>query len=218
MINSNDEFAKKRESMVKNQLMRRGIKDKLVLQAFKEVPREKFVPEDVKEYSYHDGPLPIGKDQTISQPYIVAEMVQALELDNDDIVLEIGTGSGYEAAILSRIAKHVYSVERILSLAEQAEQKLDELGYKNISIEIGDGSLGWPKGAKLFDGIVVSAGAPSIPESYKKQLKIDGYLVIPVGSRALQNLYKVRKSENEHLEKQSLGHVRFVPLIGEQAW
>jgi len=204
--------------MVKKQLIRRGIEDKKVLDAFREVPRDKFVPEDVKEYSYHDGPLPIGNDQTISQPYIVAEMVEALELGSEDTVLEIGTGSGYEAAILSRIAKEVYSVERIQSLADKAKNILDVLGYENINIRVGDGTLGWPEGNKTFDGIIVSAGAPSVPESYKKQLKKRCYLVIPVGSRALQNLYKIRKNSDNNLSKQSLGHVRFVPLIGEQGW
>lgn len=217
MVN-NDDFSKDRESMVKNQLIRRGIEDKLVLNAFRQVPREKFVPDHVKEYSYHDGPLPIGEEQTISQPYIVAEMVEALELNRDSIVLEIGTGSGYETAILAEISKHVYTVERIQSLADKAKKKLDELGYENITIKVGDGSLGWPDGDKVFDGIVVSAGAPSIPASYKSQLKAGGYLVIPVGSRALQNLYKVRKNQNGNMEKQSLGHVRFVPLLGAQAW
>src|SRR6056297_1518783 len=218
MFKEKNNFAKKREKMVKKQLKPRGIDDENVIRAFKEVPREKFVPDHLKEYSYQDGPLPIGDNQTISQPYIVAEMVQALQLTREDVVLEIGTGSGYEAAILSKIAKHVYSVERIQSLADKAKEKLDKLNYKNITIKVGDGSLGWPKGDKVFDGIVVSAGAPSIPASYKKQLKAGGYLVIPVGSRALQNLYKVRKNKNGNLEKQSLGHVRFVPLLGEQAW
>lgn len=211
-------FAEKREQMVKKQLIRRGIEDKKVLDAFREVPRDKFVPDHVKEYSYHDGPLPIGKDQTISQPYIVAEMVEALELEKEDIVLEIGTGSGYEAAILSRIAKEVYTVERFQTLADKAKSILDDLGYKNINIKVGDGTLGWPDGDKVFDGIIVSAGAPAIPESYKKQLKKRGHLVIPVGSRALQNLYKVRKNSEDDLSKHSLGHVRFVPLIGEQGW
>ncbi len=204
--------------MVKKQLIRRGIEDKKVLDAFLVVPRDKFVPEDVKEYSYHDGPLPIGNDQTISQPYIVAKMVEALELKSEDIVLEIGTGSGYEAAILSRVAKEVYSVERVQSLADKARNILDVLGYENINIRVGDGTFGWPEGNKTFDGIIVSAGAPSVPESYKRQLKKRGYLVIPVGSRALQNLYKIRKNSDNNLSKQSLGHVRFVPLIGEQGW
>jgi len=211
-------FSKKREQMVKKQLIRRGIEDKKVLDAFLVVPRDKFVPEDVKEYSYHDGPLPIGNDQTISQPYIVAKMVEALELKSEDIVLEIGTGSGYEAAILSRVAKEVYSVERVQSLADKARNILDVLGYENINIRVGDGTFGWPEGNKTFDGIIVSAGAPSVPESYKRQLKKRGYLVIPVGSRALQNLYKIRKNSDNNLSKQSLGHVRFVPLIGEQGW
>lgn len=213
-----NDFVEERKQMVKKQLIRRGIEDKKVLDAFREVPRNKFVPEHVKEYSYRDGPLPIGKDQTISQPYIVAEMVEALELEKNDIVLEIGTGSGYEAAILSKIAKEVYSVERIQSLADKAKNLLDELVYKNINIRVGDGTLGWLDGDKEFDGIIVSAGAPAIPESYKKQLKTNGYLVIPVGSRALQNLYKVRKNSENNLSKTSLGHVRFVPLIGEQGW
>ena len=211
-------FNKQREEMVKKQLIRRGIKDKKVLDAFRKVPREIFVPDDVKEYSYQDGPLPIGKEQTISQPYIVAEMVEALELDKEDIVLEIGTGSGYQTAILAQIAKHVYSLERIQSLADKAKNILDELDYKNITIKLGDGSLGWPDGNMKFAGIIVSAGAPSIPESYKQQIKIGGYIVIPVGSQALQNLYKIEKRSESDFKKQSLGHVRFVPLIGEQAW
>ncbi|MGM0446496.1 MAG: protein-L-isoaspartate(D-aspartate) O-methyltransferase [Bacillota bacterium] len=218
MATKEDDYKNQREKMVKKQLIRRGIKDKRVLAAFREVPREKFVPENVKEYSYQDGPLPIGKEQTISQPYIVAEMVEALELDQTDVVLEIGTGSGYETAILAQIAKHVYSVERIESLADKAKKLLDELNYKNITIKLGDGSLGWPNSDKKFAGIIVSAAAPSIPESYKKQLETGGYIVIPVGSRALQNLYKVEKRSDNNFNKQSLGHVRFVPLVGEQAW
>lgn len=218
MVIKEDEYKNKREEMVKKQLIRRGITDKRVLAAFREVPRDKFVPDGVKEYSYQDGPLPIGKEQTISQPYIVAEMVEALELDEKDIVLEIGTGSGYETAILAQIASQVYSVERIQSLADKAKKILDELNYKNITIKLGDGSLGWPDGDKKFAGIIVSAGAPSIPESYKNQLEIGGYIVIPVGSRALQNLYKVEKRSESDFKEQTLGHVRFVPLIGEQAW
>ncbi len=218
MVIKEDDYKNKREEMVKKQLIRRGITDKRVLAAFREVPRDKFVPDGVKEYSYQDGPLPIGKEQTISQPYIVAEMVEALELDEKDIVLEIGTGSGYETAILAQIASQVYSVERIQSLADKAKKILDELNYKNITIKLGDGSLGWPDGDKKFAGIIVSAGAPSIPESYKNQLEIGGYIVIPVGSRALQNLYKVEKRSESDFKEQTLGHVRFVPLIGEQAW
>ncbi|MBS3811158.1 MAG: protein-L-isoaspartate(D-aspartate) O-methyltransferase [Halanaerobiales bacterium] len=218
MFKEKNNFAKKREKMVKKQLKPRGIDDENVIRAFKEVPREKFVPDHLKEYSYQDGPLPIGDNQTISQPYIVAEMVQALQLTREGVVLEIGTGSGYEAAILSKIAEHVYSVERIQSLADKAKMILDELNYQNITIEIGDGSLGWPVGDKVFDGIIVSASAPKIPESYKNQLKIGGNLVIPVGSKASQTLYKVKKNSIENLEKINLGYVRFVPLIGEQAW
>lgn len=218
MFKEKNNFAKKREKMVKKQLKSRGIDDENVIRAFKEVPREKFVPDHLKEYSYQDGPLPIGDNQTISQPYIVAEMVQALQLTREDVVLEIGTGSGYEAAILSKIAEHVYSVERIQSLADKAKMILDELNYQNITIEIGDGSLGWPVEDKVFAGIIVSASAPKIPESYKNQLKIGGNLVIPVGSKASQTLYKVKKNSIENLEKINLGYVRFVPLIGEQAW
>jgi len=218
MFKEKNNFAKKREKMVKKQLKPRGIDDENVIRAFKEVPREKFVPDHLKEYSYQDGPLPIGDNQTISQPYIVAEMVQALQLTREDVVLEIGTGSGYEAAILSKIAEHVYSVERIQSLADKAKIILDELNYQNITIEIGDGSLGWPVEDKVFAGIIVSASAPKIPESYKNQLKIGGNLVIPVGSKASQTLYKVKKNSIENLEKINLGYVRFVPLIGEQAW
>lgn len=218
MFKEKNNFTKKREEMVQKQLKSRGIDDENVIRAFKEVPREKFVPDHLKKYSYQDGPLPIGDNQTISQPYIVAEMVQALQLTKEDIVLEIGTGSGYEAAILSKISEHVYSVERIQSLADKAKMILDELNYHNITIKVGDGSLGWTNEGTVFDGIVVSASAPKIPESYKKQLKIGGNLVIPVGSKISQTLYKVKKNSVENLEKINLGYVRFVPLIGEQAW
>lgn len=213
-----DKYSKERKKMVKNQLIRRGISDKKVLDAFREVPRHKFVPEKVREYSYQDGPLPIGKEQTISQPFIVAEMVQALNLNQNSTVLEIGTGSGYAAAILSRIAQQVYTVERIKDLADKAIEIFKDLNYDNIKVDIGDGSLGWPELEIKFDGIIVSAAAPSVPESYLKQLKTKGYIVIPVGNKTNQNLYKIQKSSNGSLKRQSLGHVRFVPLIGEEAF
>lgn len=213
-----DKYSEERKKMVKNQLIKRGINDKKVLDAFKEVPRHKFVPEKVRKYSYQDGPLPIGKEQTISQPYIVAEMVQALNLDQESTVLEVGTGFGYAAAILSRIAQQVYTIERIKKLADKAKEIFKDLNYNNIKVNIGDGSMGWPESEIKFDGIIVSAAAPSVPESYIKQLKTKGNIVIPVGNKTSQNLYKIQKTSNDSLKKQSLGHVRFVPLIGEGAF
>lgn len=211
-----DEFEKSREKMVELQIIRRGIKDPLVLAAMKKVPRHLFVPESLRSQAYEDHPLPIGEKQTISQPYIVALMTEALRLKNTDRVLEVGTGSGYQTAILAEIVKHVFTVERIPSLADRAKKLLDALGYKNITYRIGDGSLGWPEEAP-FDGILVSAAAPSIPQPLVDQLAMGGRLIIPVGDRLTQELVLVERVP-EGIRKSFLGGVRFVDLIGKWGW
>jgi protein-L-isoaspartate(D-aspartate) O-methyltransferase len=210
------EYQLARENMVRSQLIPRGIRDTRVLQAMGEVPREKFVPDNMKLYAYEDSPLAIGMGQTISQPYIVALMTEALVLTGTEKTLEIGTGSGYQAAILSLMCKSVYSVERIAALSENAKNVLNELGYKNIFLKIYDGTLGWSENAP-YDAIMVTAGAPVIPDPLIAQLKEGGRLVVPVGDRISQELIKVvRKGESYYQE--DLGGVRFVNLIGEYGW
>lgn len=210
------DYQSEREKMVRSQLIPRGIRDKRVLQAMGEVPREKFVPDNMKLYAYEDNPLTIGMGQTISQPYIVALMTEALGLTGTEETLEIGTGSGYQAAILSRLCRSVYSVERIAALSENAKNVLNELGYKNIFLKIYDGTLGWSENAP-YDAIMVTAGAPGIPDPLIAQLKEGGRLVVPMGDRISQELIKVvRKGESYYQE--DLGGVRFVNLIGEYGW
>lgn len=211
-----DEFEKNREKMVELQIIRRGIKDPLVLAAMRKVPRHLFVPEPLRSQAYEDHPLPIGERQTISQPYIVALMTEALRLKDTDRVLEVGTGSGYQTAILAEIVKHVFTIERIPSLAEKAKKLLDTMGYKNITYRIGDGSLGWPEEAP-FDGILVSAAAPSVPQPLVDQLAMGGRLIIPVGDRLTQELVLVERIP-EGIRKSFLGGVRFVDLIGKWGW
>jgi len=212
------DFEHLREAMVRDQIAARGIRDQRVLQAFRTVPREAFLPADLRKYAYEDGPLPIGEDQTISQPYIVALMIEALNLGPSSRVLDVGTGSGYAAAVLSRIAAEVYSIERVGVLAVQAEQALARLGYDNIHIVQGDGSLGWPDHAP-YDGIVVAAGSPDIPQALVDQLAGDACLVLPVGDSArLQELLRLCRSVTGEVTRESLGGVRFVPLIGEKGW
>jgi protein-L-isoaspartate(D-aspartate) O-methyltransferase len=207
-----------RHEMVERQLKRRGIHDKNVLEAMAAVPREKFVPPDMVDSAYYDGPLPIGQGQTISQPYIVALMTEEMELSRSDRVLEIGTGSGYAAAILAYICDEVYTIERNLDLAEKAKKLLKSLGYENIYLLCGDGTLGWPENAP-YDAIVVTAGAPDIPDPLVKQLANGGRLVIPVGpSPRLQTLVRIRKTEAGNIKRENLSGVRFVPLIGEAGW
>ncbi|HUP42871.1 MAG TPA: protein-L-isoaspartate(D-aspartate) O-methyltransferase, partial [Thermoanaerobaculia bacterium] len=187
------EFETLRRLMVEHQLERRGIADPLVLEAMGKVPREAFVPPELAEEAYADGPLPIGEGQTISQPYIVALMTEALELCGGERVLDIGAGSGYAAAVLAEIAAELYTVERHARLAEEAAARLSHLGYDNVQIRVGDGSLGWPEHAP-FDAIVVAAGAPEVPEALKEQLAVGGRLVIPVGQgRTLQDLLRLRR-------------------------
>lgn len=207
-----------RELMIREQLLARGIHDPAVLAAMGEVPREAFIDEELRAQAYADRPLPIAGGQTISQPYIVAFMTEALELSSRDRVLEIGTGSGYAAAILSRIVDTVYSVERLELLAQSARQRLERLGYANIIVHEGDGSLGWPEHAP-YDAIVVTAGAPKVPEHLLEQLAIGGRLVLPVGSSSYyQILLRIRRSGEHEYRNEELCGVRFVPLIGAEGW
>ncbi len=212
-----DSYAEQRQQMVKEQLMPRGIFDPLVLKSFAKVEREYFIPEDEKSYAYEDGPLPIGEGQTISQPYIVALMTQAAELDEDSIVLEIGTGSGYQAAILSHICRQVYTIERFPDLAESAKKCFQHFGYTNIKSRVGDGTHGWQEHAP-YDAIITTAAAPDIPKSLAEQLKIGGRLLIPIGDPLSQKLEKVTRLSEEEFEREVIEYVRFVPLIGEEGW
>ena len=211
-----DEFEKAREKMVDLQIVRRGIKDPRVIAAMKKVPRHLFVSESLRSQAYEDHPLLIEEKQTISQPYIVALMTESLRLTGHEEVLEIGTGSGYQTAILAELADKVFTIERIPLLAEKARKRLEELGYKNIVYRIGDGSLGWPEEAP-FDGILVSAAAPSIPQPLIDQLAMGGRLIIPVGDRLSQELVLVERVP-EGIRKSFLGGVRFVDLIGKWGW
>ncbi len=209
---------KQREQMVARQLEGRGLWDPAVLAAMREVPREAFVSERYREFAYDDGPLPIPEGQTISQPYVVALMIEMLWLQPEDKVLEIGTGSGYAAAVLSRIAAEVHTVERIEVLVHFARQNLAEAGFDNVHVHHGDGTLGWPEHAP-YDAIVVAAGGPDVPQALKEQLIIGGRLVMPVGSeQRAQRLVRLTRLDESEYERENLSHVRFVPLIGEQGW
>jgi protein-L-isoaspartate(D-aspartate) O-methyltransferase len=207
-----------RKEMVDLQLARRGITDARVLQAFRDVPREAFVPDNLREFAYQDAPLPIGDGQTISQPYIVAVTIDALGLKGGERVLEIGTGSGYAAAVLGRLVKEVFTVERRESLATQARERLTRLGHHNVTVVHGDGTLGWPEHAP-YDAIAVAAGGPEIPKALLSQLAPGGRLVIPVGAdQSSQTLVRVTRQDGGGFREESLAEVRFVPLIGEQGW
>ena len=196
--------------------LRQKIKDERVIQAMARVPRELFVPLEIQRLAYADMPLPIGFDQTISQPLIVALMTEALELGNTQKVLEVGTGSGYQTAILAELAKFVVTTERILTLAEGAKTVLTSLGYTNIEIHIAGETLGWIEGAP-YEAILVTAGAPCVPPDLLAQLAIGGRLVIPVGSRYEQKLYKITRDEQKNV-LENLGGCQFVPLIGKGVW
>src|SRR6187455_2298662 len=202
-----------RTAMVERQLEARGIRAPHVLAAMAEVPRERFVPERLAEFAYEDEPLPIGEDQTISQPYIVALMLEAADLAPGDRVLEVGAGSGYAAAVISRIAGRVYAIERHETLAKAAQRRVDELGYDNLTILAGDGSLGLPAHAP-YDAILVAAGGDRVPEPLRQQLAIGGRLVVPVGGESVQSLLCVTRTGEDSWSEQDLGGVRFVPLIG----
>ena len=205
-----------RERMVETQLEGRGITDIKVLYAMRKVPRHLFVPEPLRSRAYEDCPLPIGENQTISQPYMVALMTQSLGVKNTDIVLEIGTGSGYQSAVLAEIVKQVYSIERIKELLIQARKSFDEWGYTNIATKNFDGTYGW-KEKSPFDAIIVTAGAPEIPQPLVEQLAVGGRLIIPVGDSSSQILKRVRKKENE-VEIEELCGCVFVKLIGKYGW
>lgn len=214
-----DRYAKQRKKMVDSQIRSRGVRDERVMRAMEKIPRHLFIDEGLIDQAYNDNPLPIGEKQTISQPYIVALMTEALELKGREKVLELGTGSGYEAAILAELADRVFTIERIASLAQKARKLLESLNYYNVVIRVGDGTYGWREESP-FDAIAVSAGSPSIPRMLVEQLAIGGRLVIPVGSRYSQSLIKLtRLSENpDDVKREDLGGCRFVNLIGEHGW
>ena len=214
-----DRYEKQRKKMVDAQIRSRGIRDARVLRAMEKIPRHLFVDEGLIDQAYNDSPLPIGEKQTISQPYIVALMTEALELDGREKVLELGTGSGYQAAILAELADRVFTIERIASLAQKARRLLESLNYYNVVIRVGDGTYGWREESP-FDAILVTAGSPSIPRMLVEQLAVGGRLVIPVGGRYTQNLIKLtRLSENpDDVRQEDLGGCRFVSLIGEHVW
>lgn len=205
-----------RSEMVKTQLIPRGISDKRVLEAFQKVPRHLFVPENMRDSAYDDCALPVGEGQTISQPYMVAIMTELLQLKGSETVLEIGTGSGYQAAILAELCKKVYTIERIEILSQRAKKILQELGYANIEFLVGDGTQGY-LAASPYDGIVVTAGCPAVPEPLVEQLADGGRLVIPVGNIYSQVLTTVAKQGVEIFTEESIGCV-FVPLIGKYGW
>jgi protein-L-isoaspartate(D-aspartate) O-methyltransferase len=212
------DYAAARREMVKSQLFDRGIRDPQLLAAFEEVPREVFVPEEWADSAYEDAPLPIAEGQTISQPYIVAVTLEALQLNQSDRVLDVGTGSGYSAAVTSRLCASVWTIERHESLARQAAERLQRLRYTNIFVRHGDGSLGWPEAAP-FDAISVAAAGPHPPPALLEQLRIGGRLVIPIGpSIDEQRLVRIIRRGSDEYSEEPLAGVRFVPLIGRQAW
>jgi protein-L-isoaspartate(D-aspartate) O-methyltransferase len=210
------DFREERLAMVEKQLRGRDIRDERVLAAMASVPRHLFVPPESQAEAYEDRPLPIGEGQTISQPYMVAVMTQSLVLKGEEGVLEIGTGSGYQAAILGELARSVFTMERIPVLQEKAERILQALGYEKIRCRLGDGTQGWPEMAP-FDGIIVTAGAPEVPQTLKTQLSNGGRLVIPVGPRYSQSLLRVTR-EGNHFREEDLTGCVFVPLLGKFGW
>jgi len=216
METAKDTFMRQREEMVRRQIAGRGISDAAVLAAMAKVPRHLFVSEALSDQAYGDFPLPIGEQQTISQPYIVAEMTQALTLDPGDRILEIGTGSGYQAAILAEIVYRVYTIERIHTLFMRTRKLFESLHYHNIICRYSDGTNGWPDEAP-FDAIIVTAGAPAIPHPLISQLKIGGRMIIPTGDPYTQQLIKIYKDETG-IHQTDLGGCRFVKLIGEHGW
>jgi len=212
------DYAREREAMVERQLRRRGITEKRILDAFLAVPREAFVSPDYAHAAYGDYPLPIEAGQTISQPYIVALMIQAAEIGPDDKVLEVGAGSGYAASVISRIARRVVGIERQHDLVDVARDRLRRLGYDNVEIVEGDGTRGWPEEAP-YDAILAAASGSHVPPQWIEQLAPDGSIVMPVGEPGwVQQLIKVTKRSDGSLEQSDLGAVRFVPLIGEEGW
>lgn len=210
------DFKNLRDSMVENQLIPRGIKDRRVLDAMRKIPRHLFMDESMWYKAYDDAALPVGEGQTISQPYMVAAMTELLELKGVENVLEVGTGSGYQAALLAELAREVYTIERIQSLSDRARKVLRNLGYENIHLKVGDGTLGWPEAAP-FDRILITAGAPEIPEPLIEQLSEGGIILAPVGDRFSQQLVRVTKQKGELSKEYHIPCV-FVPLVGKYAW
>ncbi len=217
MTAARGDFAIARRLMVERQIRNKGVSDPLVLEAMLKVPRHLFVEEALQAQAYGDYPLPIGERQTISQPFMVGYMTAALALKGDEKVLEIGTGSGYQAAVLGSICRKVFSVERIAPLARRARQTLDALGYGNVHIRLSDGTRGWEEEAP-FDDIMVTAGAPSVPQDYLDQLALGGRLVIPVGDLGSQVLKRVTRLGESRFHEEDLLGCRFVPLIGQSGW
>lgn len=211
-----EQSRRKRDEMVRFQIEQRGIHASRVLEAMREIPRELFVPADLESQAYHDGALSIGLRQTISQPYIVALMTEALELRGGEKVLEIGTGSGYQAAILARLARWVYTIERLERLSNDAVRRLEKLGVSNVTFLLGDGTLGFAPESP-YDGIIVTAAAPDVPPSLQRQLNEGGRLVIPIGDRYQQVLYQFIR-QGEQLVRRRLCDCVFVPLIGQEGW
>ncbi|MHA1569077.1 MAG: protein-L-isoaspartate(D-aspartate) O-methyltransferase [Alphaproteobacteria bacterium] len=211
-----ERLAIKRANMVEHQLRRRGIKDERVLEAMATIPREAFILEKLWPEAYADRPLPIGNGQTISQPYMVAIMTETLQLQGHEKVLEIGTGSGYQTAILAALADRVFSIERIRALGRAAEQRFAENKLYNVLVRIADGTHGWPEEAP-YDAILVTAGAPEAPKTYLDQLKVGGRLVIPIGQRHIQTLFCYTRERNK-IVKEDCGRCVFVPLIGHYGW
>jgi protein-L-isoaspartate(D-aspartate) O-methyltransferase len=211
-------FNAARNRMVEVQLVARGIRDPALLDTMRRVPREAFVPRGFEEFAYEDAPLRIGEGQTISQPYIVAAMIEAANLTPSDRVLEVGAGSGYAAAVMSRIAERVYAIERHGSLTKSAARCIGRLGYRNIELRTGDGTKGWPEEAP-FDAILVAASGPDVPPALREQLAIGGRLIIPIDSgQRWQTLRRIIRWNEMDFEEHDLGAVKFVPLIGEQGW
>ncbi len=214
-ISAEKTFQRRREIMVRDQIRARGVHDEKVLRVMREVPRHLFVPPHLRAAAYQDKPLPIGNGQTISQPYIVALMTELLQPQPEDVILEIGTGSGYQAAVVSRLARQVYSIEIVPRLGLAAERLLERLGFANVRVRIGDGYLGWPEHAP-FDGILVTAAPPEIPPALRAQLKRGGRMVVPVGKAGkTQKLMVLEKSEtSDHIVERTVISVRFVPMVG----
>jgi len=217
-FNAQEDFAAERESMVERQLIARGVRDRAVLDAMRAVPRHAFVPPALRALAYSDTPLPIGNEQTISQPYIVARMIEAASLRADARVLEVGTGSGYAAAVLARIAARVDTIERHRVLADRACATLAQLGVDNVDVHCADGTLGWADAAP-FDAIIAAAGGPGVPDAWRAQLSDGGHIVMPVGARhTQQRLVRLTRIGAERFDERDLGAVHFVALIGAHGW
>lgn len=212
------DYAALRQRMIEGQIVDRGVRDERVLAALREVPRERFVPAELADRAYADAPLPVAEGQTISQPYIVALMIEALALRPDDRVLDVGTGSGYAAAVMSRIAAEVYGIERHAALVDYARERFEGLAYRNIHLRQGDGTLGWPEQAP-FDAIMVAAAGPRVPGALREQLAEGGRLVMPIGPEgAVQSLIRLMRTGPDAWAREVLCDVRFVPLISRQGW